>query len=108
MKDKDNIKVVGQVIDSSTGFMLNAARMSPAMSGVGGITAGSRAAWQVIAAKGEISISASGASAAIYDMAGRKCASATDAAAFRVPLQPGVYVVTIYDSAESKTYKIKL
>ena len=108
VKDKDNIKVVGQVIDSSTGFMLNAARMSPAMSGVGGITAGSRAAWQVIAAKGEISISASGASAAIYDMAGRKCASATDAAAFRVPLQPGVYVVTIYDSAESKTYKIKL
>lgn len=107
VKDKEKIKVVGQVIDAGSGVILNAARMTPATVGVDDVAAG-EACWSVTGSCGEVIIDAPGARAEIYDMSGRLCVSGPVGRRLRVALQPGIYVVAVRDSLKCQTFKITI
>lgn len=105
--DKSRIKVVGQVIDSATGYILNAARAVPATSGVTDITAG-QPDWQIQGANGCIYIAAPDTNADIFDMTGRLCTSAFVYSETDIPLPPGLYIVVIRSEDKCKSFKVKV
>lgn len=106
--DKGNIKVVGQIIDAATGFILNAARMAPAAAdGVFGAEA-DKPEWTVTGANGEIRIFAPEARADVFDMAGRRCASVDIYSYAGIALPHGLYIVDLVDADNSKSFKIKI
>lgn len=105
--DRTKIKVVGQVIDSASGYILNAARTVPGTSGIISVTE-NQPDWQVNGSQGCIHIAAPDTRADVFDMSGRLCASAAVATTADITLQPGLYIVTVRGNDKCKSFKIKI
>lgn len=105
--DKTKIKVVGQVIDNASGYILNAARTVPGTSEVHEIT-NYETEWQVTGSRGCLRITAPDTHADVFDMSGRLCASASIDSETILTLQSGLYIVTIRSNDKCKSFKVKI
>lgn len=109
VRDKNNIKITGQIIDHKTGFIVNADRKVPTLpQGVGSVSGDIDC--RVMARGGEIEVeSVAGAVVSVYDISGRMVASSSlPAGTGSFALAEGMYIVKVTDGRSALTLKIIL
>lgn len=109
VRDKNNIKITGQIIDHKTGYIVNADRKVPTLPQSVGCISGDLDCRVIVRGGCIVVESVAGATASVFDISGRLVASSLlPAGSCSFALAEGMYIVKVTDGRSVRTLKITL